>query len=359
MGKGHAGYARIPIVEAARRCGVRIKEGTLGRREVEAACPFCGDKPKRHHLSMNTDTDQYRCFLCGAGGNSVTLYARLKDVPNAEAARDLMSYSNIYPMPPPPRGGPLELEPKPLPERHDAYYEMLGGLALCERHLEDLRGRGLSDGRIARNMYRTLPQGVAARGFLAGMLADFHDLAGVPGFCTDRGGRWTIAGLGGLLIPVCDRGGYIQGLQVRLDDGDLGESGRRYRWLSSRHRENGARSRNWIHVTGDTSRKTAYLTEGPLKGDVASYHDDDALFVCIAGINSTDGLKDVVRSLGVTELVLAPDMDKATNPQVRDGIAKIAGIASGIRGISVRSLDWDARYKGIDDYYHAMRKAAA
>jgi hypothetical protein len=353
-------YVRIPIVDAARRCGVRIKENTLGRKEVEAVCPFCGDKPKRHHLSMNTATDQFRCFLCGAGGNSVSLYASLKNVSNAEAAEDLMSQSNIYPMPLPPRGAqPPEGEAKPLSLRHDVFFELLSHLALSGRHLDALCGRGLSEKRTAQNMYRTLPQNEAARRFLAGILSDFHDLSGIPGFYTDKNGRWTIAGKSGLLIPVCDRDRYIQGLQVRLDDYAMGENGRRYRWLSSRYEENGTRSGNWIHVTGDISSKTAYLTEGPLKGDVASYHDNDALFICVAGINSTDGLKDVVKSLGVTELVLAPDMDKATNPQVREGIERISKIVGGIRGIRVRSFEWDVRYKGIDDYYLALRKAAA
>ena len=58
-----------------------------------------------------------------------------------------------------------------------------------------------------------------------------------------------------------NKDGLIQGMKIRLD----GDAARKYRWLSSRpsRMENGARSYSWIHVTGDTTHKRAYLTEGP------------------------------------------------------------------------------------------------
>ena len=362
MGRGRTNYEVIPIVDAARRCGVLINNGTLEKREVEARCPFCGDKPNRYHLSLNTEKDLYRCFLCGESGNSVSLYARLKSVSYREAAQDLLGGSNVYTIPRvPERKATPEREPKPAPVRHDAYYEMLSHLALSDSHLNDLRKRGLSDERIAANMYRTLPKEEAPRRILAGMLADFHDLCGIPGFYTDKRGRWTIFGKGGLLIPVCDKDGYIQGLQVRLDDDDMQKSdntGRRYRWLSSRHKDNGTKSSAWVHVTGDVSSKTAYLTEGPLKGDVASFHDNGALFICVAGINAINELEETVRTLGVTEVLLAADMDKVTNAQVRDAFDKIAKVILKQRGVSVRPVNWNVSFKGIDDYYLARRKAA-
>ena len=53
----------------------------------------------KHHLSLNTDTDQYRCNLCGAHGNSVSLYARLKGMSNKEAYLELVEETKVYPMP--------------------------------------------------------------------------------------------------------------------------------------------------------------------------------------------------------------------------------------------------------------------
>ena len=52
-------YEKIPIVDAARRCGVALNSRTLKHREVEATCPFCHDRgPGKYHLSLNTGTQQ-------------------------------------------------------------------------------------------------------------------------------------------------------------------------------------------------------------------------------------------------------------------------------------------------------------
>ena len=154
---------------------------------------------------------------------------------------------------------------------------MLSHLTLSPKHHNDLLSRGLSEERISQNMYRSLPSGTSARRLLAGMLSDFHDLEGIPGFSVDKDGCWNISGHSGLLVPYCTMDGYIQGLQVRLDDEKNPE--RKYRWLASRGRPHGVRCPAWIHVTGNPSATTAYLTEGGLKGDVASFLDDDALFL--------------------------------------------------------------------------------
>ena len=54
-------------------------------------------------------------------------------------------------------------------------------------------------------------------------------LAGVPGFYKSQG-QWTLKIPGrGILIPVRDVQGQIQGLQVRLDNVEK----RKFRWLSS------------------------------------------------------------------------------------------------------------------------------
>ena len=55
----------------------------------------------------------------------------------------------------------------------------------------------------------------------------------------------------------------IQGLKIRLDDTD--DPRRKYRWLSSRDMTDGTRSYSWVHVTGDTTSKRAYLCRpGPM-----------------------------------------------------------------------------------------------
>ena len=343
-------YDKIPIVDAARRCGVDLNSRTLRHREVEASCPFCRDHgPGKYHLSLNTATDQYRCNLCGAHGNSVTLYARLMDVTNREAYQALAQEGKVYPMPrQAERREPTERQPMALEQRHAAYTAMLEHLTLLPRHRENLLGRGLSEERITLNQYRSMPETDAGRRLLAALLrACGHELLGLPGFRTYYG-DWTISGPKGFLIPVRNKDGLIQGMKIRLDDAD--NPSRKYRWLSSRDLPNGTRSYSYIHVTGDTTKKRAFLTEGPLKGDVASYLAHDALFVCVGGVNAIHGLKDTLVELGVTQVVEAMDMDQMSNQNVRNAVLAMRKEVQAIRGLKYTKYTWDPVYKGVDDY---------
>ena len=342
-------YDKIPIVETARRCGLVLDSRTLRRNEVEASCPFCHDHgPGKHHLSLNTDTDQYRCNLCGAHGNSVSLYARIKGISNKEAYRELVKESKVYPMPQQPTPQNSERQPVSLEQRHAAYSDMLDHLVLLDKHGENLLERGLSEERIRENGYRSMPETERGRRLLAGLLRSHgHDLCGLPGFRTYYG-DWTISGPNGFLIPVRNKDGLIQGLKIRLDDADTPD--RKYRWFSSRNMPNGTRSYSWVHVTGDTSRKRAFLTEGPLKGDVASHLANNELFICIGGVNALGGLTDTIRELGVREIVEAMDTDQMTNKNVRDAILTMRKEVKKIPGIRYSKYTWDPAYKGVDDY---------
>lgn len=343
-------YEKIPIVDAARRCGVALDSRTLKHREVEATCPFCHDHgPGKYHLSLNTSTDLYRCHLCGAHGNSVTLYAKLMGVTNREAYQALAQTGKVYPMPRQAKARTeAERQPLPLERRHEAYAAMLEHLTLLPRHRENLLERGLSEERIAQNQYRSMPETDAGRRLLAALLCSGgHELLGLPGFRTYYG-DWTITGPKGFLIPVRNKNGLIQGMKIRLDDAD--KPGRKYRWLSSRDMPNGTRSYSYIHVTGDTTQKRAFLTEGPLKGDVASYLAHDALFVCVGGVNAIRGLKNTLKGLGVTQVVEAMDMDQMTNPNVRSAVLAMGREVQAIRGLKYTKYTWDPAYKGVDDY---------
>ena len=248
-------YEKIPIVDAARRCGVALDSRTLRHREVEATCPFCHDHgPGKYHLSLNTATDQYRCHLCGAHGNSVTLYARLMGVTNREAYQALKQEGKVYPMSRR-EASPSDAERQPLPleQRHEAYTAMLDHLTLLDKHRENLLERGLSGGRIEQSQYRSMPETDAGRRLLAALLRSCgHELLGLPGFRTYYG-DWMLSGPKGFLIPVRNKNGLIQGMKIRLDDAD--KPNRKYRWLSSRDLPNGTRSYSYIHVTGDTTSK--------------------------------------------------------------------------------------------------------
>jgi len=277
---------------------------------------------------------------------------------NGEAYRELKCGGNVYPMPQQPVPQHTERQPLPLEVRHTVYSEMLSFLTLTGRHRENLLERGLSDERIERNMYRSMPETSEARRLLAKLLSMNHELLGIPGFYT-RYDEWTIAGPNGFLIPVRNKEGIIQGMKIRLDDET--NPARKYRWLSSRdkHLTNGTRSYSWVHVTGNTQSKRAFITEGPLKGDVASYLSGDSLFVCIGGVNAIGGLRKTLLSLGVTEVVEAMDMDQMNNKQVRDAVLAIRKEVQQIRGIKYSKYTWNPVHKGVDDYLLSRRVAEA
>ncbi|MCD8254307.1 MAG: hypothetical protein LUC36_02010 [Oscillospiraceae bacterium] len=214
--------------------------------------------------------------------------------------------------------------------------------------------RGLSDERIRQNEYKSMPTTPEARRLLARLLGG--DLAGIPGFYT-RGGEWTLVGANGFLIPVRNKDGLIQGLKIRLED--VEQPNRKYRWLSSRdrHLQNGTRSYSWIHVTGDRTRKRAFLTEGPLKGDVASFLANDALFICVGGVNAVKGLRETILKLGVREVVEAMDMDQMTNPQVRSAVLAMRSQVQKLPNIKYSKYTWNPAYKGVDDFFLSRRAA--
>lgn len=337
-------------METARRCGLVINSRTLMRSEVEASCPFCGDRGKgKHHLSLNTEADLYRCNLCGASGNSVSLYARIHHIDNKQAFLELERGGNIYPIPVQLDSRNTERQPLPLRERHAAYTEMLSCLTLTPRHRDNLLERGLSRKRIEENEYRSLPHTPQGRRLLAELVGASHTLLGIPGFYLQND-CWTIAAPSGMLIPVRDKEGLIQGLKIRLDD--KSGRGRKYRWFSSRDKSltAGTRSYSWIHVTGDRSRKRAFLTEGPLKGDVASFLAKDALFICTGGVNAIGGLKDAIRELKVTEVVEAMDMDQMSNPQVQRAVLAMRREVQSIPKLKYTKYTWNPACKGVDDY---------
>ena len=121
-------------------------------------------------MSLNADTDQYRCNLCGAHGNSVTLYSQLKGISTKEAYRELVKESKVYPLPQQPTPQNSERQPVSLEQRHAAYSDMLDHLVLLDKHGENLLGRGLSEERIRENGYRSMPETERGRRLLADLL---------------------------------------------------------------------------------------------------------------------------------------------------------------------------------------------
>ena len=150
----------------------------------------------------------------------------------------------------------------------------------------------------------------------------------------------------GILIPVRDVQGQIQGLQVRLDNVEK----RKFRWLSSNGLEEGCGAKTWVHLAGEP-RPLVLLTEGPMKADVIHFLTGQTV-LAVAGVNSLSQLKPALEKLqaaGMEKVMTAFDMDYLINPHVRAGQENLAHLLDQC-GISYGTYLWDPRYKGLDDY---------
>ena len=353
-------YRRIPILEAARMAGIQINEQSILRTEVEAYCPFCNGS--RNHLYLNTERDQWYCQKCRTGGNSVTLYAKVRGINNAQAYQELISGTNIVSYCP--RANPEPSYLAPLEIRHAVYYDLIAMLELSREHRDSFRARGLSDERIAANGYRTLPNSPSVILQICRRLEDIYDLRGVPGFYRSNGEvHWKMHYCPGILVPYCDVNGYIQGMQIRKDH--IGKSGK-YCWFSTNPEykdaegrqiyPNGTKTKSWIHVTGNISSSTAYITEGAIKGDVASYFFHDALFFCTAGAGSVSQLKQVISQLGPKRIYGCYDMDQLVNGP-SEALRRMEDVVKET-GIPYQNKKWDPTFNGIDNYAQHLFNAA-
>ena len=170
----------------------------------------------------------------------------------------------------------------PLRQRTQVYDRLLDMLELTEAHRRGLEARGLSAAHIRHGRYRSLPVDWRARQEIAHALVDSFGViaAGVPGVvpAKDRdgqpvAGRWTIAGLAGLLIPV-RIDGNISALKIRRDDDTNRRfaDAPRYSALSSTS-AGGVSAEVTSHRPAWARCKSAPLlriTEGELKADVAT-----------------------------------------------------------------------------------------
>ena len=242
---------------------------------------------------------------------------------------------------------------RPIEDRHNVYYDFLSLLRLNRNHRDNLERRGLSFNHIHQFMYRSIPTDNVFRREVLEKLASKHNLLGIPGFYIDERGdvQMYVKKCGGIFIPICNREGYIQGLQMRLDV-EEGSSDKKFRWFSSKHFKDGTGAKPWIHIVGDTTASEVCLTEGAMKADVTSVLSNGQLFMAVPGVNAIAYLPEVIRDLGITKVYEAFDMDKRTKPQVKQALIGLRNSLDAI-GVEWCSCSWNPQYKGLDDYFLA------
>lgn len=317
-----------------------------GKSSFNIPCPCCDDKPKGRHLNINLQKNVFRCPRCGFSGGVLDLYAFYAKIPREKALEELLDRKGKIFRPQQARLPAVEENPLTgVEERHATYTALLQSLTLASDHRENLLSRGLSPEEIHRLGYKTTP--VLGFSSLAKRLREKGlYLAGVPGFYKSQG-QWTLKIPGrGILIPVRDVQGQIQGLQVRLDN----VKKRKFRWLSSNGLEEGCGAKTWVHLAGEP-RPLVLLTEGPMKADVIHFLTGQTV-LAVAGVNSLSQLKPALEKLqaaGMEQIMTAFDMDYLVNPHVQNGQENLTHLLEEC-GIAYGTYLWDPRYKGLDDY---------
>lgn len=349
-------YEQFDIIEVAEKCGIHFHPQQRNNVEFKALCPFCGDR--KYHFGLNRKKGMFHCFRCKESGNSVSLYAKLNGMSNKEAYEALKESMETFE---PETVFSFYDDEKPirtLEERHNVYYDFLKLLRLQSCHRENLEQRGLSFHHIHQFMYRSIPLDNVYKREVLEELASKHNLIGIPGFYRDERGdtQMYCKKCGGIFVPVCNKDGYIQGLQMRLDV-PTGSAEKKFRWFSSKHFNEGTGAKPWIHVVGDTTADAACLTEGAMKADITSVLSNGQLFIAVPGVNAVNHLIEVVRDLGVRKIYEAFDMDKRSKPEVKDALITLRNMLH-YNGIECVSCSWNPNYKGLDDYFLAKTRYA-
>ena len=329
---------------------IGIPEPPPGRSDYNIPCPCCDYKPRKKHLNINLKKDVFRCPRCGFNGGVFDLYAYYTGIPRESVREALIARLDVRGEMPRPK---KKTEPPATPEcpltdidaRHATYEALLGQLSLASDHQENLLSRGLSLEMIQELGYKTTP--VIGMTAIAKHLQEAgYYLSGVPGFYR-KDGKWSFVSEGrGILIPVRDMKGRIQGLQIRRDN----VTRRKFRWVSSTNKPDGCGAEVWVHITGQP-RSTVLLTEGPLKADVVHALTGQTV-VAVAGVNSLSKLEpvlQVLKGVGTKKIMTAFDMDFLKNPHVQNGYTNLTQLLAET-GFQYGTYLWDPHYKGLDDY---------
>ena len=325
-----------------------------GRSSYNIPCPCCEYEPGKRHLNINLKKDVFRCPRCGFSGGIFDLYAYYARIPRENVREALIARLDV-------RGEIPELKmpeqnfltESPLMDidaRSATYEALLDQLTLASDHRANLISRGLPLDALPRLGYKTTPA-VGTAAIAKRLLADGHYLTGVPGFYREDVQWKFVHEARGILIPVRDFRGRIQGLQIRRDN----VSRRKYRWVSSAGREDGCAAETWVHCAGEPAPEVI-LTEGALKADIVHALTGRTV-IAVAGVNALNHLEPVLhelRSHGTEKIMTAYDMDFLTNPHVQSGYEHLAATLNRI-GLRYGTYVWDPAHKGLDDFVAARK----
>lgn len=382
-------YKWTPL-EALSLLGINVPN----RTEVYITCPKCGGK----RFSFNTAKGIGKCFQCDFGADSASYYAVSMNLSLKDARRDIERKLGLVPdaanntgatVTPRPRvvytPKIQEEEKAPAEVLDDTYRAFLAELTLSEKNRSMLKARGLSDSEIDDLGYKTLPryEEIDFFALCRRLQRDGHILKGVPGFYkTKKGmGDYTFIQLTkGIIMPLVNINNQITGLQIRKDDDlrvyleEIGDVEQKCGWFSSKNRDGGTAASADVHYACDFKfnrskgiyepiipEKGVMLTEGIMKADITHFCQPNIPVIAVPGVNAINKLKEELlklKELGLEVVLLAYDMDYATNKNVEKALAKTEEVIKEC-GLRLKKYDWPAKVNiegkdinlnGIDDY---------
>lgn len=351
---------RLSIITVANKCEIEIVK-PIDHDRVLAVCPFCDDKTGHLYLTLKNSKgyyNVYKCVKCGKSGGAVALYGELKGLDKKEAFRELINDKNSSNIK---RARQVIKRTKEIEENvptreieylDKVYNRLLSLLKLNKNDYNNLIKRGLNREKIINNNYKSMPSTYCESKKIAQMIMKEFDLRGVPGFFLNNKNEWTMISKDGFLIPVRDLDGRIVSLQIRLSkkEGKL-----RYKYLSSAKCKEGSKAIASVHLVGEANDKI-YITEGPLKADIANYYSEDT-FIALPGVNVVQDLAiEYLVKLKCKVAVIAFDMDTYNVIEVKRALISLVRKLKE-NNICVVQKTWfdiyhnDKEIKGIDDFY--------
>jgi len=371
-------------------------------------CPLCGESKGK--LNLNLKKNVFRCNRCGEYGGMLALYGKVYGVDNQTACEEIKEALGHNTQAPTYRILKKDIMPKE-PEiinapaasdevKNKAYTMLFSALILTDTHKQKLMERGFTEQQIEENEYKSTPA-FGYRKLTERLIRDGCTVEGVPGFYQEEDGAWNIhfhAKSSGIMIPVRNIEGLIIGVQIRLD---RPYDGRKYMWFSSINYHMGTSSGSPTHLVGNPGEKTIFVTEGPLKGDLA-HALSGRTFGCVPGANQYANLPSFLqqmKALGTEFVYEAYDMDKLLKPickedynekcvqcenynedwknnvlpcekkkikckNIQRGCRKVVEICTELK-LQGKMLTWDTdengdwaeNVKGVDDYLYDLKKA--
>jgi len=341
----------VDIIDIAQQLNLKL-HSIQGGKQYETHCWKCEDESIHGKLTINPIKGVYRCAKCGYSGNVYTMAYDI--LGSKESALELLVGNKLDYQPQQRRKQALPKENSiaPIDIRHAVYTAFLKRMILHSSHRQDLRSRGLSDAIIQQKGYKSTLHWDSTVGVCYLLQKEGYSLQGIPGFY-EKDGQWLFMTVPGFLIPIRDKENRIQGLQIRVDNAILKQKPNlsKYIWKSSAGKLNGTSSGAPVHIarpSKPTIPSVAYITEGPLKSDIAAEYLGGT-FIGIAGVGLYKQAVEAAKELGITTAPVLFDMDKLKNKGVKKAETKLLEELRKT-GIDTFSIEWNPKAgKGVDD----------